>query len=77
MTAESKNIAICPECSAEVRLKKIPFVGQVISCRHCDAPLEVTSRFPLELEWVSRSWEDEDDFEEGETYKTDRRRNGR
>ncbi len=75
MTTESKNIGICPECGAEVRLKKTPYVGQAITCRHCDSVLEVISRFPLELDWAEASWDD--DFNDTEVDRADRRKSGR
>lgn len=77
MTAESKNIGTCPDCGAEVRFKKTPFVGQTTTCRQCDTLLEVISRFPVELDWAEAAWEDDDDFEAYEPGKTGRRRNGR
>jgi lysine biosynthesis protein LysW len=72
MTAETKNIAECPDCGNEVRFKKNPFLGQVTTCRSCDALLEVVNRFPIELDWVDPDWDDEAD--EYESSKPDRRK---
>ena len=72
MSAESKNISECPECGAEVRFKKTPFVGQEITCRRCEAYLEVFSRFPLQLGLANVAWDEE--FDEHETSKSNRRR---
>ena len=76
MTTEPKNIAFCPDCGAEVRLKKPPYIGQLITCRHCDSVLEVVNRFPLELDWAEAAWDDDksSDFDSG---RNGRRRNGR
>lgn len=72
MTAETKNIAECPDCGNEVRFKKTPFLGQVTTCRNCDTLLEVVNRFPLELDWVAADWDDEVD--EYESSKSERRK---
>ena len=36
---ESKNIGLCPDCGEEVRFKKAPFVGQLVTCRRCFYPI--------------------------------------
>lgn len=77
MTAESKHIGGCPECGTEVRLKKTPYIGQIINCRRCDAVLQVNGRFPLTFVWAEASWVDADDFADSDNRKPDRRRHGR
>lgn len=77
MTAESKNIGSCPDCGAEVRFKKTPYMGQTVTCRQCDTLLEVVSRFPVALDWAEVAWEDDEDFEAFESSKTGRRGHGR
>lgn len=61
MTNATKNIGECPDCGSEVRFKKTPYVGQLITCRTCDTLLEVTNRFPLELDWAEAEWDEEID----------------
>ncbi|HUM69811.1 MAG TPA: hypothetical protein PLK31_13310 [Chloroflexota bacterium] len=76
MTAESKNITLCPDCGSEVRLRKPPYLGQLITCHHCDSVLEVVNRSPLELDWAEAAWDDD----AGSTFdagRNGRRRNGR
>lgn len=48
----SKNVGHCPECGTAVRFKKPPLVGQRMSCRRCQTPLEVIARNPIELVWA-------------------------
>ena len=61
-----KNIGMCPECGAEVRFKKAPYLGQMLSCRRCDARLEVVQRSPVELAWIGEELFDE--VEDGRTF---------
>lgn len=51
-TETAKNVGTCPECGADVRFKKPPLLGQMITCRRCHAQLEVVRRTPIALEWV-------------------------
>ena len=76
MTDESKNITFCPDCWAEIRLKKPPYVGQLVTCRRCNSVLEVINRFPLELDWAEAAW-DEDEGSDFESGRNGRRKNGR
>ena len=55
----NKNITDCPECGAELRLKKAPFRGQIVDCRRCGVRLKVFSKQPLLLQWADSPWEDE------------------
>ncbi len=57
-----KNIAFCPDCGGEIRFKRIPFVGQDITCRHCNTALVVVSKTPIELDWADyeEDWEEEE-----------------
>lgn len=65
MSTKAKHIGICPECGAEIKFKRAPFLGQIVTCHHCEIDLEVVNRFPLELDWVDNDLiEDEDDSEE-------------
>lgn len=72
---ESKNIGICPDCGSEVRFKKMPYLGQVVTCRRCDSSLEVVNRSPIELDIAAAEWDDDVMYED--EYRSDRRRNGR
>jgi lysine biosynthesis protein LysW len=53
--------AVCPECEAEIVIETKPTVGQLVSCPHCTAGLEVVNLSPLELDWAFV--EGEDDWE--------------
>lgn len=57
-----KNIAFCPDCGGEIRFKRIPFVGQDITCRQCNTALVVVSKSPIELDWAAyeEDWEEEE-----------------
>jgi lysine biosynthesis protein LysW len=56
--------AYCPDCDSRITFNPSARVGQKITCRYCDAELEVISVDPLELDWVyDWSW-DEDEEEE-------------
>lgn len=54
-----KNISECPSCGAEIRFKKTPYLGQLVSCRRCDTRLEVVQRSPIELAWAGEELFDE------------------
>lgn len=58
-----KNIAWCPNCGGEIRFKKVPFLGQNITCRQCNTDLEVIEKSPIELDWAEYE-DDFDDYEE-------------
>ncbi|GJM40679.1 MAG: hypothetical protein DHS20C20_09610 [Ardenticatenaceae bacterium] len=64
MNMESKNIGLCPDCGEEVRFKKFPFVGQLVTCRRCTTQLEVRRKSPIELRLAAAAWGegDEEDF---------------
>jgi len=70
----AKNIGLCPECGAEIRFKKMPYIGQIISCRRCDTQLEVIQKSPVELQWAEDAWDEEPQFEPFNSSKSNRRR---
>lgn len=67
--AQSKNIGLCPDCGEDVRFKKLPYVGQRVTCRRCAVQLEVMRKSPIELRLAVAAWEDEEEFE---TFATPR-----
>jgi len=69
MSVESKNIGECPDCGGDVRFKKTPYIGQIITCRQCNTMLEVISRFPVELDWADEQWEEDEEIEEYDDYE--------
>lgn len=76
--AQSKNIGLCPDCGEEVRFKKMPYVGQLVTCRRCSAQLEVMRKSPVALRlaeeiWEEEIWEDEVDYEEYESSRSNQR----
>lgn len=70
---QSKNIGLCPDCGEEVRFKKLPYVGQLMTCRRCSAQLEVMRKSPIELRLAEEAWEDEIDFEEFDSPRSNQR----
>jgi len=73
MTAATKNIGECPDCGSEVRFKKMPYMGQMITCRSCNTLLEVVNRFPLELDWAEDEWDEA--FDEYDSKQSSRQNN--
>ncbi len=71
--AQSKNIGLCPDCGEEVRFKKLPFVGQLMTCRRCSAQLEVMRKSPIELRLATDAWEDEVELEEFDLSRSNQR----
>ncbi len=59
--AQSKNIGLCPDCGEDVRFKKMPFIGQLITCRRCTAQLEVVRKVPVVLRLAEDAWDDDED----------------
>jgi lysine biosynthesis protein LysW len=58
--------ALCPDCDQEIVLNRV-IVGQMVTCPHCDAALEVISVDPLELDWAyDWSWEEEEEDQESD-----------
>lgn len=49
----SNTLGVCPDCGTQIRFKKPPVLGQVTTCRSCEAQLEVVERSPLVLDWTS------------------------
>ena len=60
----TKALAACLDCGAEIRFRRAPHLGQIVTCTQCDTTLEVVSRTPLELDWAfAEPLEDEFDGE--------------
>ena len=55
MKHTSRQTVPCPECSADVRLRKVTQLGQLLTCRSCNAQLEVANLAPLELDWATQA----------------------
>jgi lysine biosynthesis protein LysW len=53
--------AFCPDCGQKIVLGPKPRKGQLISCPHCNADLEIIAVNPLELDWAVVSDDDLDD----------------
>ncbi len=43
----------CPECHADIRLRKVSQLGQLFTCRGCNVQLQVINLMPLELDWAT------------------------
>ncbi len=52
------QIAICPECGAEIELSADTLEGEIIQCPDCGAELEVRSLNPPVLELAPEEEED-------------------
>lgn len=67
-----KNIAWCPNCGGEIRFKKVPFLGQDVTCRHCNIKLVVVEKTPVELDWAEYDDDEyteyEDEFDEEDSH---------
>lgn len=68
MSRKAPKIAFCPACSAEVRFRKTPYMGQYKICADCDTELEVVNLSPIELDLLDdyEAYEDDDAF--GDDY---------
>ncbi len=68
MNIKPKNIAMCPECGAEVRFRKVPYLHQTKICAECGVELKVTNKNPIEVDVVFSTdlvyEEDEDVYDE-------------
>lgn len=66
MSNSIKVIGLCPDCNAEIRFRKSPHLGQLVTCHNCQTSLEVVRRDPLELDWAFDDPfdEDEDEYDE-------------
>ncbi len=71
---ENKKIAAyCPGCDTQIRFKRQPHRGQLITCPECEDMLEVVQTGPITLEWAFEDddlWNDEDgsDFRTTDKY---------
>jgi uncharacterized paraquat-inducible protein A len=52
----------CPDCDGRITFNPRAFVGQRVTCPHCQTDLEVINVEPLELDWVyDWTWEVEEE----------------
>ena len=68
-TNKKLQLGACPECDADIRFSKAPFLGQKKTCPNCYADLIVLSLHPIEMDWEfdydSYEYENyEDDYQE-------------
>ena len=61
MASPREQKAFCPECNGNVTFKRTPWLGEKVTCRHCDTDLEVVDLNPIELDWTFDQ-DDDDDF---------------
>lgn len=74
-----KVLGICPDCNSEIRFRKAPHLGQLVTCHNCETSLEVVRRDPLELDWAfqdpfeddDEELDDEEDWDDEEDYDDD------
>lgn len=66
MSNSIKVIGLCPDCNSEIRFRKSPHLGQIVTCHNCQTSLEVVRREPLELDWAFDDPfdDDEDEYDE-------------
>jgi alpha-aminoadipate carrier protein LysW len=59
------KIVECISCGADIEIQdNLVVLGNMISCPHCDAELEVVWLDPLELDWPYEDDDEEDYYEE-------------
>ena len=61
VTAKKMVTVSCLDCEDPIQLNYRPIKGQIISCPHCAAELEVIKTQPLELEFYYEDEEEEDE----------------
>ena len=57
------STGFCPDCDEAVELGNHPKKGQLVTCEHCGAYLEVSSTSPIELDWAYDDFDDDDEYE--------------
>ena len=67
VSASNRVTVACLDCERPIELTFQPVEGQIITCPHCDAELEVINTRPLELDFY---YEDQDD-DDGEDEEWD------
>lgn len=66
---KAKYVADCPECEAEISFERMPQLGHMFNCPHCDTRIEVIETKPLELDWaLDYGDEYDDDFDDDFEY---------
>jgi len=59
----------CISCGINIEIQdNLAVLGNMITCPHCDAELEIVWLDPLELDWP---YEDDDDEDEDDYYEDD------
>ncbi len=73
MANSIKVIGVCPDCNSEIRFRKSPHLGQLVTCHNCQTSLEVVRRDPLELDWAFDDpfEEDDEEYEDLEEWEDD------
>ena len=56
------NVAKCISCDNEIRLRRPPKIGMLVTCPECGAELELIWLDPLELDWpFIDEWDEEEE----------------
>jgi lysine biosynthesis protein LysW len=71
MALPREQKAFCPECNSTISFKRTPWLGEKVTCRHCDTDLEVVDLDPIELDWTFDQ-DNEDDFADYEYEENDK-----
>ena len=58
--------ATCPQCDERIRFADMPDIGDIVTCRWCDARLEVVSLNPIVLDWPFELDEDDEEDDNAE-----------
>lgn len=45
-------VAACPECHAQIRFRKQPELGDLVTCPECSTMAEVIREAPIKLSWA-------------------------
>ncbi len=66
-------VASCPECHAQIRFRKQPELGDLVTCPECSTMAEVIRETPIKLSWAfdepvggDGRYRDEPDYERSE-----------
>lgn len=68
----SKIAAYCPGCDTQIRFKRQPHKGQLITCPECEDLLEVIQTGPITLDWA---YDDDDLWNDDDSDDSDLRNN--
>ena len=54
----------CPDCGERIRIGGTIRLGREVVCSNCDAELQIVETDPVELDWATDDYDDEDEDED-------------